>query len=192
METPDAAARPVFCHTTRLELRGWCAEDFPAFAALCADPQVMRYFPAVLSEEGSRELFDRLVAHFGRCGYGPFAVWLREPRQWLGFVGLAEVGADLPFAPAVEIVWRLRPAYWGCGYATEAAQASLRYGFEHLKLGQIVAFTTETNEPSQRVMQRLGMRRDFHGDFDHPRLPAAHPLLRHRLYRLDRSRSQRA
>ncbi len=75
---------------------------------------------------------------------------------------------ELPFAPAVEIGWRLHPDYWGHGYATEAAAASLRFGFDEAGLDEIVAFTTTLNTRSQAVMARIGMERDLDGDFDHP------------------------
>ena len=72
---------------------------------------------------------------------------------------------------------------WGRGYATEAAAASLRFGFEDAGLGEIVAFTTTLNTRSQAVMTRIGMRHDPAGDFDHPSVPEGSPLRRHVLYR---------
>ena len=84
----------------------------------------------------------------------------------------------------MEIGWRLDAAYWNRGLATEGARAVLRYGFEELGLHEIVSFTVPANLPSRRVMEKLGMRHDPAGDFDHPRLPEGHPLRRHVLYRL--------
>jgi ribosomal-protein-alanine N-acetyltransferase len=89
--------------------------------------------------------------------------------------------------PCVEIGWRLARAYWGQGYATEGARASLRYGFETLGVTEIVAFTAVGNAPSRRVMDRIGMTRDPDGDFDHPLVPIGHPHRRHVLYRIRRS-----
>jgi RimJ/RimL family protein N-acetyltransferase len=83
----------------------------------------------------------------------------------------------------VEIGWRLHPDFWGHGYATEAAAASLRFGFDEVGLNEIVAFTTTLNTRSQAVMARIGMRRDVAGDFDHPSVPVDSPLRRHVLYR---------
>ena len=65
-----------------------------------------------------------------------------------------------PARPAVEVGWRLHPDHWGHGYATEAAAASLRFGFEEAGLEEIVAFTTTLNTRSQAVMERIGMVRD--------------------------------
>ena len=90
-------------------------------------------------------------------------------------------------APAVEIAWRLHPDHWGHGYASEAALASLRHGFDVVGLDEIVAFTTTRNTRSQAVMVRIGMRRDVDGDFDHPSLPEGSPLRRHVLYRIEPS-----
>ena len=105
---------------------------------------------------------------------------------WAGFAGLLRVRPDMPFAPAVEIGWRLWPSFWGRGYATEAARACLAFGFHRLGLKEIVSFTTPGNRRSWRLMVRLGMVRDGDGDFEHPALPDDHPLRRHVLYRLER------
>ena len=102
----------------------------------------------------------------------------------MGIVGLHRVGPQIPCALAVEIGWRLHPDFWGHGYATEAAGASLHFGFEEAGLKEIVAFATTLNTRSQAVMERIGMRREPDGDFDHPRVPVGSPLRRHVLYRV--------
>jgi RimJ/RimL family protein N-acetyltransferase len=101
----------------------------------------------------------------------------------VGMVGLHRVRPEVPCAPAVEIGWRLHPDSWGRGYATEAAEAALRFGFDVAGLSEIVAFTTTVNTRSQAVMERIGMHRDVDGDFDHPSVPEDSPLRRHVLYR---------
>ena len=88
--------------------------------------------------------------------------------------------------PCVEIGWRLAADHWGHGYATEAAQRVLQRAFTDDGLSDVVSFTTETNRRSRRVMERLGMHHSRAEDFDHPSLPADHPLIRHVLYRLRR------
>lgn len=102
---------------------------------------------------------------------------------FIGFTGLNIPPADVPLAPCVEIGWRLSRAYWNRGYATEAARAALRAGFQMLKLPEIVSFTPVANRRSRAVMERLGMRHDGER-FDHPGVPDGHPLRRHVLYRL--------
>ena len=173
--------------TERLLLRRWRDEDFTPFAAMNADPLTMRFMPSVLTEDETRALMERLEEHHRLHGFGVWAVEAPGVAPFIGFTGLQRVSFDAPFLPAVEIGWRLAPAFWGKGYATEAAQAALRIGFEGLNLDQIVSFTVEANKPSWSVMERLGMHRDPAEDFDHPRLPVGHPLRRHILYRLKRS-----
>jgi len=94
------------------------------------------------------------------------------------------------FTPCVEIMWRLRRASWGLGLATEAARECLRFAFEQLALPEVVSFTVPANARSRAVMIRLGMRHDASDDFEHPRLPAGHPLRPHLLYRLRREEWQ--
>ena len=94
-----------------------------------------------------------------------------------------EIPYEAHFTPAIEIAWRLARAYWGRGYATEAARAALDYGFGKLGLEQIVAVTVPANLRSLRVMERLDMTRSPADDFDHPNLPEG-PLRRHVLYRI--------
>jgi ribosomal-protein-alanine N-acetyltransferase len=96
---------------------------------------------------------------------------------------LAVPGFEAHFTPAVEVGWRLARSAWGKGYATEAARAALTFGFEQVGLEEIVAFTAVGNQRSRAVMERLGMSHAPADDFDHPGIPAGHPLRRHVLYR---------
>ncbi len=171
--------------TERLIVRPWRDDDLAAFAALNADPAVMEHFPACLDRADSDALADRIrtVADLD-SGIGFWAVEVPGVAPFIGFVGLRRVGPDMPFAPAVEIGWRLARAHWGHGYASEAARAMLDVGFRRCHLADIVAFTVPANARSQAVMRRLGMTRDTNADFEHPALPAGHPLRRHVLYRL--------
>lgn len=170
--------------TDRLALRQWRDADLAPFAALNADPEVMRYFPAPLTRTQSDEFAGYVHETIERQGWGLWAVEVIDGPAFIGFVGLNRVTFDEHFTPAVEVGWRLARPFWGYGYATEAATAALSFGFERLELDEIVSFTTRSNEPSIRVMRRLGMRHDAAGDFDHPRVPQASPLRRHVLYRL--------
>ena len=88
------------------------------------------------------------------------------------------------FTPCVEIGWRLAHDAWGHGYATEGARAALAFGFETLRLAEIISMTTPDNARSRHVMEKLGMSRDAADDFDHPNLPPQSPMRRHVLYRL--------
>jgi len=172
--------------TERLVLRQWRDEDLEPFADLNADPETMRYFPAPIARAESDAFVGRARSQIEAEGWGLWAVEVAGGPSFVGFVGLARPSFEADFTPAVEVGWRLGREHWGRGYATEAGRAALTYGFEELGLDEIVSFTSGLNEPSWRVMQRLGMSRDEPGDFDHPRVPAGHPLRPHVLYRLSR------
>jgi len=170
--------------TGRLRLRRWRPADREPFAAINADPAVMEHFPEPLTREQSDLLIERIEAGFERSGYGLWALETRAGGELIGFTGLADVPYETPFTPAVEIGWRLARPAWGAGYASEGARAALAFGFGVAGLEEIVSFATVGNERSRAVMRRIGMERDRDGDFEHPRLPAGHPLAPHVLYRL--------
>ncbi|MGA8116855.1 MAG: GNAT family N-acetyltransferase [Actinocatenispora sp.] len=170
--------------TERLVLRRWLPADREPFAAMNADPRVMEHFPAPLTRAASDGLVDRVEAHFDRLGYGLWAVQVADGGGFIGFTGLSVPSFEAHFTPAVEVGWRLAPHAWGHGYATEAARAALRQGFDELGLAEIVSFTTRSNTRSQAVMRRLGMTYDPADDFAHPNLAAGHRLSGHVLHRL--------
>jgi ribosomal-protein-alanine N-acetyltransferase len=172
--------------TERLLLRAWRDGDRALFAALNADPRVMEHFPSLLSRAESDTLVLRIGEHFARHGFGLWAVEAPGVTDFLGFVGLSIPRFAARFQPCVEIGWRLAREHWGRGYAPEAARAALRFGFERVRLDEIVSFTVPANAKSRRVMEKIGMRHDPADDFDHPSLPDGHPLRRHVLYRVTR------
>ena len=169
--------------TERLLMRRWRDADRAPFAAMNADPVVMEFLTKLLTREESDEFVDRIEHAFEERGWGLWAVEVAESGVFAGFVGLWPADFDAHFTPAVEIGWRLAHEHWGRGYATESAAAALDYGFRELQLREIVACTVPANTRSLAVMQRLGMTRSPNDDFDHPQLPAGHPLRRHVLFR---------
>ncbi len=171
--------------TKRVLLRQWRTEDLPTFAALNADPKVMEFFPSSLSREQSDAVAAKIMRLIDQRGWGFWALEIPFVADFAGFVGLHVPEDDLPFNPCVEIGWRLGRQYWGNGYATEAAKAALDFGFMHLGLAEIVAFTAASNLRSQRVMQKLGMTRD-EAVFEHPVIEVGHPLRTHVLYRISK------
>jgi len=148
-----------------------------------ADPVVMEHFPAPLDRGQSDALIERIEAGFEANGFGLWALELRDSGEFIGFAGLAVPEFDAHFTPAVEVGWRLAHGAWGNGYATEAGQAALDFGFERVGLQQVVSFTTASNLRSRAVMERLGMTHDPADDFEHPGIPDSDPLSRHVLYR---------
>jgi RimJ/RimL family protein N-acetyltransferase len=186
VSTVADAGGPILT-TARLRLRQWREEDLAPFAALNADPQVMEFFPKVLTRAESDAVAGRIRDHFVRHGFGLWAVEAPGVAAFVGFVGLAVPSFEAHFTPCVEIGWRLAREHWGHGYATEAATAALAFGFGDRALEEIVAFTVPANIPSRRVMGRLGMRRLPADDFEHPAIADGHPLRSHVLYRLRRA-----
>lgn len=172
--------------TDRLILRQWTSADLEPFANMNADPRVREYFPGLQTKEESNHSVSLASNHIEKFGWGFWAASLAETGEFIGFIGLEDVHFQAKFVPAVEIGWRLAFKHWGKGYATEGALACLSYGFETLKLNEIVAFTVVENTRSRAVMQKIGMHHDLSDDFDHPKLPEGHPLRRHVLYRLER------
>ena len=170
-------------------MRPWKAEDRSAFAELNKDPQVMEFFPSALTQRESDAFADRITKHLLETGWGLWATERTDTKEFIGYVGLARPTFEAAFAPCVEIGWRLKTDSWGKGFATEAAKEVLRFGFEELALEEIVSFTSKINIRSIKVMERIGMKLDGDGEFDHPRLEQDHPLARHVLYRIRKGRT---
>jgi RimJ/RimL family protein N-acetyltransferase len=170
--------------TARLILRAFTDDDLDDFAAMNADPRVAEFLPKTLTRDESAEGLARIRARTAEDGFGLMAVDVPGVARCIGWTGLTRVRFIAPFTPAVEVGWRLAFAHWGHGYATEAACASLAFGFGELGLEEIVSFTVPANVRSWRVMEKIGMRRDPDGDFDHPSLSEGNPLRRHVLYRV--------
>lgn len=157
----------------------------PDFAALNADPGVMRYFPSTLDRQASDALAAKAQALIEKQGWGFWAVQDRASGHFTGMIGLHIPAPELPFSPCVEVGWRLARPYWGQGLATEGAKAALEFAWNVLQQGEVVAFTAVLNKPSQAVMQRLGMQPDAQ-TFMHPAVPQEHALAEHVLYRIRR------
>ena len=175
--------------TERLYLRQWQASDFATFADMNADPEVMQYFPKLLTPKVSDIIANKCQQLIADNGWGLWAVSLKVDEEnsgdFIGFVGLNDTHANMSFAPAVEIAWRLSKEHWGQGYATEAARASLNFAFTELGLEEVVSFTAVINKRSQLIMQRIGMT-DTQDNFYHPALKSTHPLAEHVLYKISR------
>ncbi|WP_107667624.1 GNAT family N-acetyltransferase [Cyanothece sp. BG0011] len=168
--------------TPRLKLREWKEKDKEPFFKLNSDPRVMEFMPKLLSKQESDSFVERIKTHFRDYQYGLFAVELIEDKSFIGFIGLSIPKFDAFFTPCVEIGWRLAYDYWGKGYATEGAKASLDYGFQELGLSEIVSFTASQNVRSRKVMERINMK--YIDEFNHPVLPKGHPLEKHVLYKI--------
>lgn len=165
-------------------MRRWRDADRRPFAAMNADPEVMRYFPATLDRVASDEYIDRMEALFERQGFGLWALEEAATGRFLGFTGLNPMPAGVPGAGGMEVGWRLARHAWHHGYATEAGTAALGVAFRGAGLAEVWSMTAVLNEPSQAVMRRLGMT--LQGRFEHPRIEPGHPLRPHVALRIPR------
>jgi len=177
----------VRLETERLVIRPWEPRDREPYASFLSDPVVRRFYFDVLDRPRADALVDRFIAAYERDGFGLLPVERKSDGAFIGVSGFLRIG-DMAIRgnPPVEIGWLLGQQDWGHGYAPEAARAWLDYAFESLGFDEIVAWTTATNVPSQRVMQKVGMRTDPSENFDHPKAPPGHPLTPHVLYRISR------
>ena len=164
-------------------LRRFVPEDRDGFVEMNRDPGVRKYFPGLLTPEESLGEMTRIEQHSDTHGFGPWALDVRG--DFAGIQGLKWVPPDMPFAPAVELLYRLIPRFWGQGLATEGSLAALEFGFCELHLDTVVAFAVEANTGSRRVMEKVGMVRG--SDFDHPANPELSPVRHHVLYSLKRA-----
>jgi RimJ/RimL family protein N-acetyltransferase len=176
---------PIEVTTQRLRLRQWRESDREPYAALNADPAVMRFFAGTQSREASDRSIDTWRTELNERGWSNWAVETLESGAFVGFIGLSVPKRALPFVPCVEVGYRLAKEHWGNGFATEGAKAALDVAFTRLALDEVVSFTALLNLPSRAVMERIGMT-NANEDFDHPALPEGSELRRHCLYRISR------
>lgn len=170
--------------TDRLILRSWRDSDREPFAALNSDPEVMRYFPDIQNHSVSNASVDKRIAHDKQHGFCFWAADLKATGEFIGFIGMEIAHDGIPGAGLPEIGWRLSKDVWGQGLAPEGARACLAYAFSVLKSPEVISITSQNNQPSMRVMEKIGMRRDFENDFDHPDVPEESPIRPHVLYRI--------
>lgn len=170
--------------TERLILRPWKKEDLEPLARMNSDPQVMEFFSSHLTREESLARLELYSKHIEDHGWGLWAVSVPGISDFIGWIGLWPITFQAHFSPAIEVGWRLLAEFWGKGYATEGARASIQYGFDVLKLDEIVATIVPANLRSKQVAEKLGMHTDPKDDFNHPLVPEGHILSRHVLYRI--------
>jgi RimJ/RimL family protein N-acetyltransferase len=146
----------VIAETERLLLREYVEDDAEALFRLNSDPEVMRFVPdgPLPSIEAARKtLSDRSIADYRKHGFGRWACILKSTGENIGFAGLKY----LPEFGEIEVGFRFMRAHWGRGLATEAALASVRYGFTDLGLKQIIGLVMPENLASVRVLQKAGL-----------------------------------
>lgn len=176
--------------THRLILRSFTEADAAPMADIDADPEVMRFYPSVRTRAETDAMIASIMATEAREGFSFMAADYRPTGEFVGLIGMSVIGEPLRSAlngrPGVEIGWRFSKCFWGTGLAPEGARVLLEHAWSVLGLEEVVAFTFEGNQPSRRVMEKLGMTRDPNDDFRHTNLPETHPISRHVLYRIKR------
>jgi RimJ/RimL family protein N-acetyltransferase len=172
----------IYLETFRLRIRDWVETDLEPFSRLNADEEVMRYFPKTLSKEETLVFYHSILSEFKECGFGLYAVEVKENQEFIGFIGFHRALFKAEFTPCIEIGWRLKREAWGKGYATEGAAACLKYGFKELGFSDIYSFTADINHTSKNVMTKIGM--NFIQTFNHPKVKKDSPLKKHVLYQI--------
>lgn len=173
--------------TARLLLRPWQEADKPCFATIMASAAVMEHLGGVAARAVHDALIDAQMAMQARHGLSMWAVERRAEGDLVGICGLRYGGyPGTPVPDELEIGWRLAEEAWGRGYAREAAEASLAFGWAQADRARIAAWTAPANRASWGLMLRLGMRHRPDLDFDHPRFPDGHRLRRLVTYVIDR------
>ncbi len=170
--------------TERLIVRPWRDSDRAPYFALNADSEVRRYLGPVQSRAETDAALDRQEAAQAAHGHCFWALERRDDGALIGFCGL--LPGKSPIDGKIEIGWRLGRAFWQQGFAREAAEACLAWGWANLSDPAIYAITVPANSASWGLMERLGMKRLVDGDFDHPGVPDGDPLRRHITYAIDR------
>ena len=147
----------MILETDRLFLREYVEDDAEAFFQLNSDPEVLRFVPdkGLLNVEQARQiLVDHPIADYRKYGFGRGACILKKTGEQIGFAGLKY----LEEFGEVDLAFRLMRAYWGMGLATEAALASVRFGFADLGLKRIIGLVMPENKASVRVLEKAGLR----------------------------------
>lgn len=154
-------------HTPRLTLRPFAPGDLADLhAQIYSDPDVTRYLPGGKPRplEQTQLVLSEFINHRQRHGFAPWAVIHKGDNRFIGFCGLIYVLDD---EEDVEMIYAIGKDYWKQGLTTEAAFASLKHGFETTNLEAIIALAYPENTPSQRVMQKLGMKHEGLTDLYH-------------------------
>ncbi|MET8410225.1 GNAT family N-acetyltransferase [Streptomyces sp. NPDC005195] len=147
-------------HTPRLLLRRWLDDDLVPLSEIHADPEVMRWIGdgATRSLEETAEDIEAWEEEWDEEGFGIFAVELLGSGELAGAVGLYLADTPSAIAGEVAIGWRLGRAFWGQGYASEAAHGALEFALQDRGLDRVVAVCRTGDTASTNVLGKLGMR----------------------------------
>ena len=142
--------------TDRLLFREFTTEDAPLILQLNSDPEVVKYVhehPVSNLVMALANITDRILPQYALYGYGRWAVHIKETHEFIGWCGIKY----RPESAEIDLGYRFQKKYWGNGYATEAAKATLQYGFSQLQLPIITAHAHIENLASLKVIENCGM-----------------------------------
>ncbi len=152
----------IVLETPRLRLRQMTADDADNLLGIFADPEAMRFYPATKGRRETEAWIDWNLRSYAEHGIGLWIVEAKETGRFVGQCGLTMQEIEGVWEP--EVGYLFLRAYWGRGYATEAAAACLDYGFTQQGCERIICLPSAANLPSRRVAERLGMRLEREGE----------------------------
>lgn len=141
--------------TPRLLIRTLQLDDLDALVPILGDKAVMEFSTGSLSKDEIQEWLITRIAEYDTNGFSVWAIVLKDENKLIGFCGIRP--ADLDGRTEIELIFRFAQAYWGQGYATEAARGVVEYAFNTLAINEIIAVINSRNTRSQNVLQKLGM-----------------------------------
>jgi ribosomal-protein-alanine N-acetyltransferase len=149
--------RTKVLETRRLLLRHLALDDLNDLFALYREGEVTQYIPdAPKSYEQTKEELEWIIAeYYGRYGFGLWGTILKETGSFIGRCGL--IPRMIEEREEVEVAFALSSKYWDLGLGTEAAQAIIQYGFEHLHFLRLICLITTENHASIHVARKIGM-----------------------------------
>lgn len=154
MQQGVLCAHPIF-QSQKLLYSQFTKNDASLIHEMNHDPAVLRYVheaPSTL-ERAQQRLENSILPHYQQYGYGRWAIYLKEDEAFIGWCGLK----FRPERNETDLGYRFIQKYWGKGYATEAAKASIDFGFTHLGLPRITATAHIENIASLEVLKKCGM-----------------------------------
>ncbi|MFP9113680.1 GNAT family N-acetyltransferase [Flavobacterium sp. RHBU_3] len=154
----------MITQTPRLLLRNLTETDAQHFYELNLDPDVLQYTGDSVFEsvEAARVFLTNYQNVYKKYGFGRWAVIRKEDNAFLGWCGL-KYSED---TKEHDLGFRFFKKYWGNGYATEAALASVQWGFTQPAITEIVGRAMEANSASIRVLEKCGMKLRNFFDFE--------------------------
>ncbi|MGD9200292.1 MAG: GNAT family N-acetyltransferase [Chitinispirillia bacterium] len=167
--------------TERLKLRQIKIKDFPLLYEILSDEETMRYYPRPYQKSDVEEFINGNIRSYSENGYGLWAMMLKDTGLFIGECGITNQNIDGDIVP--EIGYHVNKGFWKKGYATEAADGCLNYGFDILGLRTIYIHTAVNNVPSYRVAEKLGFTKVKEYD---KVMKSADIIMKHVVYKKDK------